>query len=202
MGLISLLNGDRIRKGIVSPGQRGQTDILGLEFDAILSDRHELTAKITQNVVEFGSTISDHINRNPERVILNCMVTNTPVGLLKALRVIGSNPVQEAQTFLEALFNKGELFDLVVGLKVHEGMAMSALTFNRIPATGASLEWTMTVQKVTVVESQTVGTAEAQIEAPAGSSASQKQSLGKQPTAAAGASAERGSSILFSVLGL
>ncbi len=52
-----------------------------LEFDAVLSEEHTGNATVTEHPVEKGSSITDHVRPEQERVTFEAIVTNTPIRL-------------------------------------------------------------------------------------------------------------------------
>lgn len=48
-------------------------------LDAVIREMHTLSAEVTEHPVEGGSKISDHMAKQPDRLELECSVTNTPV---------------------------------------------------------------------------------------------------------------------------
>lgn len=208
MGLISLLLGDKTPQGIRLrlPGQEQEVGVqqeeqpLGVVFDAIITDRFEMGSRVTTNPIEDAEQISDHISRNPERVALDCIISNTPTGLIAAIQAIGQNRIAEAEAELQRIHDAGELFDLVTGFRVHESFAITSLIFNRDVSNGSVLEFSMICQEVQIVESQVIGVPERLLAGDVKNSASQNQKLGKQPTGAASEKASRGASLLLQVL--
>lgn len=50
-----------------------------LYFDAVMTEQHEFTAEITEHAVEKGANITDHVRKNLDRLVLEVLVTNTPI---------------------------------------------------------------------------------------------------------------------------
>ena len=65
-----------------------------IEFDAVLTEEHTGNATVTEHPVEKGSSITDHVRPEQERVTFEAIVTNTPTRLPKT----HSNGAHERQT--------------------------------------------------------------------------------------------------------
>ena len=56
-----------------------------VSVDCVISENHSLTANITRNPVETGSTISDHIHIYPKSLTIEGVITEKPLHILPAL---------------------------------------------------------------------------------------------------------------------
>lgn len=71
------------------PDRRDGNDCIAfLEMDATMREQHTYNAQPTENPIEDGSTITDHVNIKPRELQLECIITNNPLSLVSA--VIGS----------------------------------------------------------------------------------------------------------------
>jgi len=61
------------------PAQTPGALLAFLEFDATITEGHASSVRITDHPVEDGSNVSDHVRSDPERLVLEVHVTNTPV---------------------------------------------------------------------------------------------------------------------------
>ena len=61
------------------------SSIGGVEIDAVLSEDHRYDALITENPVEDGSVITDHVVNLPVVLEMECRLTDTPFGYLTAI---------------------------------------------------------------------------------------------------------------------
>ena len=61
------------------------TDIGGVEVDAVLSEDHRFNTLVTQNPIEDGSNITDHIVSLPFLLEMEGRFTDTPFGFLSSL---------------------------------------------------------------------------------------------------------------------
>jgi hypothetical protein len=133
-----------------------------LSVDAVLSERHELTARATQFPVEQGSPINDHITNEPRRVGIEGFVSDAPIsglpvpGLSILAAVLAAQtsltPSRAAFDFLESLHDDRMAVTLITGLKRYEGMVMTSLTVPRDVGTGQALRFSgefLQVRRVT-----------------------------------------------------
>ncbi len=61
------------------------TDVGGVEIDATISENHRYNSLVTQNPIEDGSIISDHIVNLPVILDMEGRLTDTPFGFLSSL---------------------------------------------------------------------------------------------------------------------
>lgn len=72
-----------------------------MTLDAALQENHRRSAIVTENEVEDGTTISDHIKLNPETLSLDGIISATPVSLVTS--VIGTGISAGIQAAANAL---------------------------------------------------------------------------------------------------
>jgi hypothetical protein len=61
-----------------------------VEFDATLAETHQTSVDVTKHPVERGVSITDHVRPNEDRVMLECIVTNTPINDMAASHFLGA----------------------------------------------------------------------------------------------------------------
>jgi hypothetical protein len=150
-----------------------------LELDVTVHETHEYTNTVTEFPVEKGFNISDHIIRQPEKLIMEGFVTNTPVprsvnlGTLLGAYVSTQNRVETA---LEVLLNLAGLppstkntadiataalypkvIDIVeTGLRQYKNMVITRITIPRDVNTGETLRFTCELRHIITVLTETV----------------------------------------------
>lgn len=153
---------------------KNPVEIENLEIDTILREEHRYQNNITNYPIEKGVDISDHIQQQPEILILEGITSNTPVRFVtenfKALlRTDGSNRMQLAfdtllryagfqspkqqNTDPETQINPS-IMTIVTGNKVYTNMVISNLTFPRSSTTGQVVQFTVEFKKIKLVESE------------------------------------------------
>lgn len=80
-----------------------------LKLDASLKENHTRTAQVTDNEIEDGSTVSDHIKLDPQSVTMEGMVSSSPVAVL-GLGVSEGDVLGAAKDFVNG--NKNAFEDL------------------------------------------------------------------------------------------
>lgn len=105
------------------------------EMDVTIDEFHEKSARVTENPIEDGSLINDHVILEPERVSINGFITDAPlvpiVGLIDSITGGGYKRVTDAFAKLEDLFNAREPVTLVTGYKTYFDMIIVSLSIPR-----------------------------------------------------------------------
>lgn len=193
-----------------------------MKIDASLRENHERSAEATENEVEDGAIITDHVRLKNRTVTLDCMISDAPVsilglgvstddflgaakdfsggdksafeGLVKAER---KKPA-EAWKYLNELLEKRQPFSIVTALQRYENMVITKLSAPRTPENGRSLMFTVELKQLTIVKSQVVKIAAFKLQkGGAANSGQSKNDLGKQATKQASGAQEDNSSLLL-----
>jgi len=130
-------------------GQR-KTVIGTLVIEATLSEQHEATCTVTDQPIENGSRISDHIILDPEKVTIEGFVSDTP---------LSSTTGFNAQATFDQLYTLREartLLTVVTGYKVYTDMAITRISVPRDTTTGQAIRFTVELKKVNRVGSLTI----------------------------------------------
>jgi len=183
--------------------QRGRRVAIGdLQLDATLEERHEYANQVTTHPVETGGSVEDHVYLEPVRVRIEGEVSDSPVRILGGLVGLAERRLEAWET-LRDLERSRQPVALVTGYDVYDNMILTRLLTPRDRETGRRLLFTAEFVQLSRVRTETVDipaelVAEAQADL-----ATSEQNAGKQSTSAAGgAEAERGSSLLFDAFGL
>jgi hypothetical protein len=151
-------------------GRKKPPKIDTIQLDAAISESHEFNNQVTQFPVENGSTIADHVIRQPHVLTIEGFVTNSPVSLLGGALssisgAVGSGTRTESNfTKLIELQNgkynpttkrfDRKTFDVVTGLTVYTDMVMVSITFPRNGQTGDALNFNAKLQSIQVSKSE------------------------------------------------
>lgn len=187
MGLLSLVY-----------GTKKQLQIAQIEVDVSVAETHETDCDVTENPIEAGGLVTDHVFFKPARLTIEGLVSDTPVKLLGgALSMFDDNRSRKTYEELIALQEAREPIDVITGLKQYSNMILKTLTVPRSADTGRALRFTAVFQEVRLVESASIA-----IQA-SDSQFQKKSSLGK---ATGGAPADKvsndGASIMSKWTGL
>lgn len=151
MGLFSLIFGAkrRVRIGI------GVSDEFlpagAVEFDATLSESHTAGNEITKHPVEVGSDITDHIRRQPEKLTLQGIVSNTPLVFLASLTESPTR-AEEAYEKLKEIKDNGQLISVVTTLRQYDNMALVNMSVVRDVQNGNVLNATLELEEILTAE--------------------------------------------------
>lgn len=142
MSVINILFGSRTPSGFSLSG------LVEFQADLTLEESHERSAEVTENPIESGAVVSDHVITNPERLRLEGFVTDAPA----AARERAAGRTQGAFETLEQAWRNREPLTVVTGRKTYTDMIIVRLDMPRDRP--SSMRFTMEFQAVTIVESQ------------------------------------------------
>lgn len=192
-----------------------------LKLDASFKENHTRTATVTDNEVEDGSIISDHIRLNPKSFTIEGVVSDTPISILglgvssddilgaadsfldgdeNAFEGLVKNETRtpkEAWGYLEKLLENRTPFSAVTSLQRYENMVITSLSAPRAAENGKDLMFSAELRMIEIVESSTTKVAAFKVEDDSKNSASSKNKLGKQATKGATDAQTDSSSILL-----
>jgi hypothetical protein len=142
-------------------GERTRAKVGVVQFDCSVSEQHTDEAEISEHPIEDGGVISDHIVDLPSGLVLNGLVTNTPIVWLASLNAKSpiegdsSNPkdrVQTAYDELRRVKREGERVTVVTSLRVYPNMAIKNISVVRNTQTGNILDSTITLRQLDIVK--------------------------------------------------
>lgn len=192
-----------------------------ITFDAASEQAHEAEAEVTEDPVEDGAPISDHVRPVPRKVQLTVHVSNTPIeqppdqmngvtGSVQAFQIdkdVTANVMRWSGAFdrvktihgeLDRLRESGTVVQLVTSLKTYENMILRSISARRTAAVGNALEATLSLVQIRIVQTTTAAV-------PATPRATRRRGNGNQTPAGqpAGQPANAGaSSMLANLTGL
>lgn len=136
-----------------------------IEVDAEVQTDHDSSLQLTRHVIENGGKISDNKMMNPRRITMLCRISNTPTYDI-GLGVLDLQRANDAWVALQNLQRRDEPITVVTSLETLSNMVIVDLKAVRRHRTGQVLDFTMTVEEVTFVFSETVAVAEASLRKP------------------------------------
>ena len=116
---------------------------------------------MTSNPVESGAEVSDHVVRKPDKLTIAGIISDTPVSLLgiastsKAARN-NLSPVKYGYQFLNALMESRIPFDFAGIMQVYKQYVLTSWNPIATAKDGSWLKFTAQMQRVIIVNSQTV----------------------------------------------
>lgn len=152
-----------------------------LEFDCVTSETHEGLSTLTEHAVESGAPISDHKRADPERVTIEALVTNTPLGApppsgydSRAATVqtsfskdgdgrpavlvfsAGFDRISEVISTLRRLRLEDTAVTLSTRVHTYEDVQIVGVTVPREPGDGDSVRLQIEIQQVRIAQSRSV----------------------------------------------
>jgi len=140
--------------------------VAGIVIDATVTEEHKTSCDLTENPVEDGAKITDHVQLKPAELTIEGVITDTPLGYA----IIGNiqNIVRSVSTLfgkssrsidayndLLALQKSRRPFTVVTGLKRYENMILTELSVPRTVDTGKSLHFRAVMKEIRIVTSKT-----------------------------------------------
>lgn len=186
-------------QGMFLPGVSSDSgEQFAITFDAILLESPSFESKPTENVVENGAIVSDHVTQVPFKGSFRCVISNTPVSIVKSFSnlINDENPVESALKLLEEFVDRREPFDMVTDMRTYKNVVISKFTPRRDTQTGSTLDFTLDVQQIIIVESVQVQVPKGIVRGSSYSAASEQEG-GKQAADPTNPAEEDKGSILY-----
>jgi len=150
--------------GFYYGGPNASTKVFGgiasLDFDATLDELHEWKNEVTQNPVETGSPITDHIIEKPDKLRLQGVITNSPLrGEFAGQYFGGDTESPRIQTAFDAIRELHKSRDVIVVYTKHAiytDMAIESVSIPRNAQIGEEVQFTMELVNIRFVNTQMV----------------------------------------------
>jgi len=153
MALVSVVFSRRARFGV------GASDEFlpygAVELDASLEESHTASNEVTQFPVEAGVDITDHVRRQPDRVVIRGVVTDHPLGIPGSIVSRSLDAYQRALLMVQ----EAQLISVVTTLRQYQNMVVEQLEVPRDNRRGTSVEMSLTLREIQTAQvASTVGT--------------------------------------------
>lgn len=141
----------------------GRTSIGGFVIDAVEVEEHTLDSEVTSHPIEKGSNVTDNIVNLPETLVLDCTVTDTPMGEMIGVRRqgIGSDPSMsdlrpsdQCYAVLKKMRKDAEPITIITSLGTSTQMAIKNIGVARRARDGGALKFRGTFQELIFVETE------------------------------------------------
>src|SRR5690242_20675376 len=135
-------------------------------IDCSISENHTYESQVTEYPVESGSNISDNIRPMPITVEMECLVSNSPIGIIRDFRDTTSGsgtggggddatkPSVAIYEKLQTIRNNRQPVTIRTSLRTFERMVLKNLTIPRSGKSGDDLKFTATFQQIDTVENK------------------------------------------------
>ena len=181
-----------------------------MTLDISIKETHIRTATVTENEIEDGSIVTDHVNVNPEKLTIDGEISEFPIGLggvagVTAVglqrKILGSEGLvkgvrkkpEDAYQYLVDVFEAGEPIEIITGLQAYEDMVIEELSVPRTSKDGKSLLFSAKLKRVIFAVTELTASFKLDPEA----NATEKTKKGKQSSKEATEKAKDKGSILF-----
>lgn len=128
----------------------------GLVFDATLREAHTSEIELTENPIELGSEVSDHMYVKPKKLTICAGVSNTTLHDLVDDQFAGDSRMQAAFDLLTNLQESGEPFSIQTGLRFYPQMMCLCIRAEQDKDTDDVLYFEADFKAVEIVSTQTV----------------------------------------------
>lgn len=140
--------------------RQAKTRLGALELDAALRETHTFETKATENPVEEGFAVTDHLQLQPRTYQVEGVVSNTPITsiLTTGTRYEVGQPGRAFNAWeeLKRMRARRELVTLVTELEKYDNMLMTSLVVPRESKQGEVLEFSASFRELIIVRTQTV----------------------------------------------
>lgn len=161
-----------------------------IAFDATPKEDHSREAEVTSNPVESGSNMTDHVRQLPNKISIECLVTDYPSTSSLARTIpqatfLGSGKPEEGRSTLilnklDELQRTGALVRLDTGIRSYDNLVIKSVRAPRDASLKKALRLSIEFQTVRFASSRSV-----EIKLPLEKGAQKKLSKGAQNTRAA-----------------
>lgn len=126
-------------------------------FDVSLNEEHVRSSELTKFPVENGSIVNDHLIIQPKGLVVEGIISETPVALLGGF-LFGDGDIDLSKSWkdLESLWSNGAILTISTGLEVYKNMVCTDLVVPRDATTGHALRIKATYQEWRVVNTEVV----------------------------------------------
>lgn len=117
-----------------------------ITLDATMVEKHRLKANLTKFPIERSATgesiVNDHIEQEPDYLVLEGIITNTPLdevssALIGVQSAAVLDRVRKTYQELERLMRRGTVFTVTTGLKIYTSMVITEIGTTRRGGSGA-----------------------------------------------------------------
>ena len=133
----------------------------GYVIDATITQNHTLPSEVTSHPVQEGSDVTDHVRNLPVSFDCECIVSNTPIGPVAALRgfsqsvggLVGGESLPSDDVYAHLLGVREAREPIVVDtpLQRYSGMILTGLTIPIESSTGDAIKFTATFTQLRLV---------------------------------------------------
>lgn len=147
--------------------QQKRAQIGGINLDASISEEHVSECDVTENPIEDGAIVTDHVHVKPAQLTIEGIVSDTPITFAVINNVVGfvnavnttilgnSSRSTDAYNALIDLQKSREPFTVITGLRVYKDMIMTSLSVPRDAQRGKAVNFTAELKQIIIAKSKT-----------------------------------------------
>lgn len=156
---------------------RKQKSLGGIQLDAVLTESHTNTIRLTKNPVELGADITDHAVIEPKTITLDVIVTDNPIGLAALGQIVDNvtglfgTSNEENVTRSNAAYNSmvslmetREPLEVQTKLRLYENMIITGLSSSQDKDSSRIARMVINLEEVIITESEIVQLEPTQLE--------------------------------------
>jgi len=133
------------------------------EIDAAVSEEPQFDNEVTEHPVESGANVADHVNARPGVLVVEGIVSDTPIGPLADRRAADASdgelldptpPSDDAFARLVAISEARQPVTVETSRRTHQNMVLESLSERRDASSGEALRFRATFRQIRVVTNQ------------------------------------------------
>lgn len=142
--------------------KKANAEIGGIKIDASVSETHLTEMDLTENPVENGAKITDHVQIKPNELTIEGVISDSPLGDNFVQSIV--NLEQKISTFFGTekrsidaynqmlkLQRSRDPFTVTTGLKVYSNMILTSLSINRTSETSNAIHFTANMKEIRII---------------------------------------------------
>lgn len=146
------------------------SELIGVDIDLRLSEIHNATALVTDQPIENGSLISDHIIDEPDTIEITAQISN-----------VDSEKAKTSWAEFKNQIRKRELLDVITEHEIYTDMALESLSGEHTAPFLGTISVKLAFRKVQFAQIVTVQLTEADVANDINKAATTEVAAGKQP---------------------
>lgn len=172
---------------------RTKKSIGGIELDAVISESHTNTVRVTKNPIELGADITDHAIIEPKSIRILAQVSDSPLGAAALGQIVdlisglfGTSTSENitrsnaAYNAMVQLMEQREPIEVQTKLLLYNNMIITSLSVVQDKDSSNVTLMNITLEEVFITESKSVKLDQSQLSGSAKSQASSAENKGRQ----------------------
>jgi hypothetical protein len=128
-----------------------KTILNGFTVDATVTEDHNYESEVTSYPIEKGADITDHVRARPVTVSMECIVTDTPIGIMRDIRSGTTLPSDDILKKLLQMRDAREPITIETSLRKYENMVLQSFSIPRSNTVGDALRFNASFIQIELV---------------------------------------------------